>query len=272
MMPPTSIDGTDITGATIDGTDVQEITVDGDTVFTAQTLPHKLSNLVLWYPFDTASYAGMSNYRDDATDGLTRAANTTPFDLDDGGNPGVDSGGGVFDINAGANSDAVDLAAGGGIQTNSYPSAVDIDAAFSVCMWINANNLSGVSSLFTFQNSAVTNNFSILIVNSEVRCGAFNGSLVSAISGGTITTGTYKHIAYTKTAGSNVTPTLYVDATPVTDTGSDNVSTDAANRLDFGKQDDEFDGSIDDARFYNTELSASDIQTIYDNTDPNQNP
>jgi len=35
MMPPTSIDGTDITGATIDGTDVQEITVDGQTVFTS---------------------------------------------------------------------------------------------------------------------------------------------------------------------------------------------------------------------------------------------
>jgi len=35
MMPPTSIDGTNITGATIDGTDVQEITVDGQTVFQA---------------------------------------------------------------------------------------------------------------------------------------------------------------------------------------------------------------------------------------------
>jgi len=35
MMPPTSIDGTDITGATIDGTEVQEITVDGQTVFSA---------------------------------------------------------------------------------------------------------------------------------------------------------------------------------------------------------------------------------------------
>jgi len=34
-MIPTSIDGTDITGATIDGQDVTEITVDGDTVFTA---------------------------------------------------------------------------------------------------------------------------------------------------------------------------------------------------------------------------------------------
>jgi hypothetical protein len=33
--PPTSIDGTDITGATIDGQEVQEITIDGDTVFTA---------------------------------------------------------------------------------------------------------------------------------------------------------------------------------------------------------------------------------------------
>jgi len=35
MMPPTSIDGTDISGATIDGQDVQQITVDGQTVFTA---------------------------------------------------------------------------------------------------------------------------------------------------------------------------------------------------------------------------------------------
>jgi len=34
-MIPTSIDGTDITGATIDGQDVEEITVDGDTVFSA---------------------------------------------------------------------------------------------------------------------------------------------------------------------------------------------------------------------------------------------
>jgi len=37
--PPTSIDGTDITGATIDGQEVQEITVDGQTVFTAAPPP-----------------------------------------------------------------------------------------------------------------------------------------------------------------------------------------------------------------------------------------
>jgi hypothetical protein len=38
--PPTSIDGTDITGATIDGQDVEEITVDGQTVFTSGVIPN----------------------------------------------------------------------------------------------------------------------------------------------------------------------------------------------------------------------------------------
>jgi len=48
-MIPTSIDGTDITGATIDGTDVTEITVDGQTVFTA--VPD-IPNLVSRYEFE----------------------------------------------------------------------------------------------------------------------------------------------------------------------------------------------------------------------------
>jgi len=52
MIPPTSIDGTDITGATIDGTDVQEITVDGDTVFSAVSLP---TGQLARYKFDEGS-------------------------------------------------------------------------------------------------------------------------------------------------------------------------------------------------------------------------
>ena len=43
-MIPTSIDGTDITGATIDGTDVQEITVDGDVVFSGGFDPLIIDN------------------------------------------------------------------------------------------------------------------------------------------------------------------------------------------------------------------------------------
>jgi len=47
--PPTSIDGTDITGATIDGTEVTEITVDGQTVFT--------SGFSYFDDFDTISFS-----------------------------------------------------------------------------------------------------------------------------------------------------------------------------------------------------------------------
>ena len=54
MIPPTSIDGTDITGATIDGTDVTEITVGGDVVFSAEaTLPTQ--NLIHRYDFSASS-------------------------------------------------------------------------------------------------------------------------------------------------------------------------------------------------------------------------
>jgi len=49
MIPPTSIDGTDITGATIDGTDVTEITVDGDTVFTAGPDLPNTNDLLAFY-------------------------------------------------------------------------------------------------------------------------------------------------------------------------------------------------------------------------------
>ena len=48
-MIPTSIDGTDITGATIDGTDVQEITVDGDVVFSAAPSIPDIPNLIARY-------------------------------------------------------------------------------------------------------------------------------------------------------------------------------------------------------------------------------
>jgi len=54
MMPPTSIDGTDISGATIDGTDVTEITVDGQTVFQAAD----------FYGFEDGTYQGWTAHVD----------------------------------------------------------------------------------------------------------------------------------------------------------------------------------------------------------------
>jgi len=75
MIPPTSIDGTDITGATIDGTDVTEITVDGQTVFTAgPAAPPLFNNLYHWWDFGAANSTttfieDQSNDNNDLTSG-----------------------------------------------------------------------------------------------------------------------------------------------------------------------------------------------------------
>ena len=60
-MAPTSIDGTEITGATIDGQDVSEITVDGETVFTA--IPDIVDNFedLPDGPYDTESVSDFYN-------------------------------------------------------------------------------------------------------------------------------------------------------------------------------------------------------------------
>jgi len=70
-MPPTSIDGTDITGATIDGTDVTEITVDGQTVFSKQVGPATLTHQYLAENFTGSSWTDSVGSADMTVSGLT---------------------------------------------------------------------------------------------------------------------------------------------------------------------------------------------------------
>jgi len=82
MMPPTSIDGTDITGATIDGTDVQEITVDGQTVFTAVSLPASAEHQ---WKFDSSEGStiidSIGNFNLSGVDGFSSSNYGTDSDL-----------------------------------------------------------------------------------------------------------------------------------------------------------------------------------------------
>jgi len=82
MIPPTSIDGTDITGATIDGTDVQEITVDGQTVFTAEKIIDDFeSNNLTNYSAETSQFEIISGA--DAIDGsFSLQSKNADFDAD----------------------------------------------------------------------------------------------------------------------------------------------------------------------------------------------
>jgi len=86
-MIPTSIDGTDITGATIDGTDVTEITVDGDTVFTAVDIPDSIvSYMDLVYLMTEGSGTTLSDSLNTNVSGELDGAGWAT----DSGSPGID--------------------------------------------------------------------------------------------------------------------------------------------------------------------------------------
>jgi hypothetical protein len=90
--PPTSIDGTDITGATIDGTAVQEITVDGQVVFSALSLPNSAINR---FKMDEGSGATIADSIGSHPDGDLNGATGFVSDANGQGGFVVDNGGGA---------------------------------------------------------------------------------------------------------------------------------------------------------------------------------
>jgi len=250
MMPPTSIDGTDITGATIDGTDVEEITVDGNTVFSATTLPVAFSDMIAWYPME-ANIPGGDEYSD-ATALFSGAADSTAYNLiDDGAFFG--SGEGVTDIQQGANSDAFENNGGANYLTSNVPVSLPI----TITLWYNGSTSYPIGSAgdpdqffynrlshkWRFQNdpdiivgSTFTNIWTFIALSIDV-----SGNALAVQNRSSTNTGSVSAIG-----------------------GQVEILNLGDGRSGFGA----FDGYVDDVRFYNTDLSLSQIQDIYDNTEP----
>ena len=124
MIPPTSIDGTDITGATIDGTDVQEITVDGDVVFSAGPDIPDASSLIFHLDAsqeslsNNATTATLTDFSGQGNDSLSTTTTATYKTNGIGGQPAFEfdaSGGFVSTFNLSGDftvSAAVDLVQG----------------------------------------------------------------------------------------------------------------------------------------------------------------
>jgi len=101
MIPPTSIDGTDITGATIDGTDVQEITVDGDTVFSAGPDVPEPGKLLAYYSASEESFNDndtTNTFTDFSGNGFDMTGSTATYkDNQINGQPAFEVSDGVWD-------------------------------------------------------------------------------------------------------------------------------------------------------------------------------
>ena len=273
MIPPTSIDGTDITGATIDGTDVQEITVDGDVVFSAgpSNLPVAYSNLIAWYPFDTATYGGSNT--DDVTAILGGSGDDTAYD---GNNNGLtyQSSGGADDINGGSSSGYY-FGDTDGETMDLLPQSATAGDELSISAWIKPlssgnNEIPGgnISSGSTAQVLFIINSSNGMVLGNNV-----NGSFQSSIDGGNPTVNSWNHVVGTVNASAG-TREIYLNgssvATGTMDTGTI-TAPDPNYPFKIGEEfngSPEIDGEIDDLRFYNKELSSSEVNQIISNTQP----
>jgi len=238
MMPPTSIDGTDITGATIDGTDVQEITVDGQTVFSAGPIPAKGVNR---YQFNEGSGTTATDSIG-SNDGTINGATYTTVAKE--GSHALE-----FD---GAN-DNVDLG---------FPGPYG-DDKFSIAAWCKFDTLSPFNIIVgsfdgSFPQVKIDNKSS-----GKVQFVLGDGSNFTTIEGN-VSTGIFTHFVGVRD-GSQAR--FYIDGSRVA-TGSDGS---LANDLRSGDVhlgerpdgNDDFDGKIDDVILFNDALTDSEVSDFY---------
>jgi len=266
-MIPTSIDGTDITGATIDGTDVTEITVDGDTVFTAETLPVAYSNLIAWYPFDSSFYGGSD--ADDATAlfNPSQSGDSTAYDGTVSGAT-YQSSGGVTDINAGANSGAFNFD-GSNDKINTGNNG--FSDPISVTGW--GRKEAGGQPYFVNAYQATSNgNWFWLIAPDITRvqvsfyCSGGEAKVLNTSVN--ISNNTWHHHAFTYDSTNGLD--VYVDGTNI-GSASPRGSWPQASPILIGEATNGsryWDGDIEDVRIYDTKLSGSQVSDIYNNTEP----
>jgi len=271
--PPTSIDGTDITGATIDGQDVEEITVDGATVFQAITNPVAYSNLVAWYPFDSSFYGGAN--ADDVT-ALFNAGQSGDSTAYDGTVNGAtyQSSAGVTDVNAGSNSGAFDFdGTNDFIDLPSMPSSVIGSSTRTVMFWVKSTYGSRMCPVAEFSNSGDGTSWEVTLDsgNNRVFVSTSNSNRIWSANASTFDSN-YHHHAIVQNGSDNASQEWYQDGSPLSVSATKNLTLNTANNWVIGKRpginDNHFDGSIEDVRFYEKALSQNEVNTIFTNTQP----
>jgi len=266
--PPTSIDGTDITGATIDGQDVDSITIDGQEVFSSgPNLPVGFSNLVAWYPFDPDFYGGSAS--DDVTAKISGSGDSTAYDFTNNGATHLSSGG-ATDINDGSNSGNFDLSQASPAFLDRSSPIFTGSSNLSICAFVKPDSISSNSAIFLEEEPGGKNR-NFLNFADRFKFDSFPPSGGTLFTGKIVSTGVYQHVAVTVSSSSEAK--LYVNGTvEAQDNNFDIYSGPTPDKatvgLRQGNNSQAGDYQIDDLRLYNRDLSQSEINTIIGNTQP----
>ena len=229
--------------------------------------PVAYSNLIAWYPFD-ADYYGGSN-ADDATGGDADSGDSTSYDATPDGASFV-SGGGVTDVNAGANSGAYELDG-----TNDYIEAQPLIGAVSdpasVTGWFN---LDDVTTGFVVYINSVPFSDRMYVAIGDVGSSSTGVVNVRVNDNGwasgvaNVNTNVWYHYAW---VADGSTLRFYLDGTQVhSESYSGAVSPDTHALFGYDPENLQsyVDGTLDDIRIYDTDLSGTQVNQIYQNTKP----
>jgi len=238
--------------------------------------PVAYSNLVAWYPFDSAEYGG--NNTDDVTAKIGGSADSTAYDLSVSGT-GVSylSSGGVTDIKEGTNSGAYDFDGSGadGLVATGI-SGFGNDQPHTICFWVDFDNING-EPIFLGNDS--DNQSSALDINSSSSWNwFFFGNDIKYDPSSEVSTGSYAHIALSYEGGGRSTSneTFYANGSsmPVANDGANGDNSQIPDPTQFSigfdnpRTQSEIDGAIDDVRLYNKALSQTEVNSIVQNTQP----
>ena len=240
MIPPTSIDGTDITGATIDGTDVQEITVDGDVVFSAQQLD---PSLIVRLRFEQ----NVNN----------EISSLTPTDSTSAGYSS-DAEEGSFAKDFDGSNDAV-------IFTDSQFSFSNFyNVPHSVSMQIKTGVTQVLALLGGTFKSSSDDRHRMFVAGDELRFNRLNTNFAATT---VVTDNQYHHVVFTYGGTSTGSMNIYVDGSPEASGSRATALSDLNEKFEIGYNQQEsrhpYDGLIDDYRIYMKELSSSEVSNLY---------
>jgi len=263
-MAPIDINNQEISSITLNGNEINTVDVNGQEVFSSgSNLPVAYSNLVAWYPFDSAAYGGSN--ADDVTAIIGGSGDDTAYNGTVNGAT-YQSSGGVTDINAGANSGAFSF----NDDEISLPNmGLGGFRDLTVTGWMKADDFSDTSIMFSFGDSGSGDQtMSFGIKGNTIETFYWGNDLRTSQN---FSDDTYNHIAMVQNASTNELRHFANGRF----NGNRIMGTASWNNNDYyiGRNNDDGDrrpviGELDDVRVYDSVLSDSQINQIYQNTEP----
>lgn len=218
-----------------------------------QEIPVAGNSITTWYPFQGAS-GDKSAYQPWASD-------STDYSGTVNGATKLDSGG-VTDIQLGPNAGAYQFDGSSSYIDTPYPANFSQGEAFSVSAWADFTSRDFNTIAGTYDGTTGWLVRSNDTDSYELWC---DGTI---ISGGSVPVDTLTHIVMTRDSSGN--GTIYENGSVVVqgDVTADTTSSASMNIGRYPNDSSYFDGIIDDVRVYDKELSSSEVDRIYDNTQP----